>query len=474
MSDASTLLVRHVPRPSWLGLAATLVLAVGCGGSSTSASPSKDAGSLPADGASPPPGSNPDAGSTPPANGGEGGTEGGAEGGISPSACGPTIPNIPWTSPYAAWSRGIPTDPTFFPIAVWLQGSWHATELAGLGVNIYVGNNAGTDSLASTDLATLKGLGMYAIIGQDSVGLDNIDDPTIIGWWMDPDEPDNAQSDGMGGYGPPVMPSKLVTQYDAYKKADPTRPIWLGLGQGVAYADYEGRGSNPPAESGYVPASDIASFDIYPYNNCSGDANSKVTCGQFWLNASGVDNLHQWANRGQAAWSDFETTVIGAGTSDGPTPVQTASEVWLALIHSAGGVVYFIDSWEPSFREDAIFASTAMVTAVTALNQRIKSLAPELNSSTLPNLVTVTSSNAAAPVDTMVKANGTSLYVFSAIARAGTTTGSFTINGMTGNGVATVVGENRTVPVTTGTFSDAFAANGVHIYKIDLAAVTCN
>ena len=271
-----------------------------------------------------------------------------------------------------------------------------------------------------------------------------------------------------------MSPSTLVTRYNAYKAADSTRPIYLGLGQGVAFANYEGRGSNPPAESGYVPASDIISFDIYPYNNCSGDANDKMTCGQFWLNASGVDNEHMWANRNQAAWTDIETTVIGAGTSDGPTPVQTASEVWLSLIHGAAGIEYFLDTWEPKFQEDGIFKDATMVSAVTALNKEILSLAPELNSATLPNLVTVTSSNAAAPIDTMVKANGTSLYVFSAISRAGTTMGSFAVNGMTGNGTATVVGENRTVTITAGKFSDAFAANGVHIYKIDLAAVTCN
>ena len=68
-------------------------------------------------------------------------------------------PQRAWTSPYAAWSRGIPTDPSFFPIGVWLQGSWHATELAGLGINIYVGNNAGTDSLAASDLGHAEGPG---------------------------------------------------------------------------------------------------------------------------------------------------------------------------------------------------------------------------------------------------------------------------------------------------------------------------
>ena len=386
------------------------------------------------------------------------------------SACVPAIPNLAWTSPYKGWSRGISTDPSFFPIAVWLQGSWHATELAGLGVNIYVGNNAGTDPMMPSDLAILAGLGMYAIIGQDSVGLASIDDPTVVGWWMTPDEPDNAQPDD-GGYGPPVEPSALVDVYDAYKAKDPTRPVWLGLGQGVAYDAWEGRGSDAPPESGYPAASDIVSFDIYPYNNCSGDSNEMATCGQFWLNAFGVDRLHEWSDRGHAVWSDFETTVISGTT--GPTPEETSSEVWLALIHSANGVLYFIDTFTPAFREDAIFADAAMVASVTAMNKEIQSPAPELNSATIPNLVTVASSSSSAPIDTMVKAHGTSLYVFSAISRKGTATGTFEIQGMTGNASATVIGESRSVEVVGGKFSDDFAANGVHIYQVDLATAKC-
>jgi hypothetical protein len=44
---------------------------------------------------------------------------------------------------------------------------------------------------------------------------------------------------------------------------------------------------------------------------------------------------------------------------------------------------------------------------------------------------------------------------------------------MTGGGTATVVGENRTVNIAAGKFSDAFAANDVHIYQLDLTAATC-
>lgn len=389
----------------------------------------------------------------------------------------PVVPHLPWSSPYAGWSKGIPTDPSFFPIAVWLQGAWHASELAQLGINVFVGNNAGTDAMALADLATIKKLGMYAILGQDAVGLADANDPTVggtvVGWWMSPDEPDNAQPLSGGGYGPPVAPATLVAQYASYRANDPTRPIFLGLGQGVAYDGWEGRGSNAPAESGYVPAADIVDFDIYPYNDCGGDSNERVTCGQFWLNAAGVDRLHQWSQRKQAAWTDVETTVIAANSTSGPTPKQTASEVWLALIHSANGIVYFLDSWNPTFREDAIFEDPAMVAGVTALDAQIRAFAPELNSPDIPNLVDVRSGDPAVPIDTMVKANGAALYVFSAIARPGSAVASYAIQGMTGDAVAQVVGENRTIAVTRGAFSDSFAANDVHVYRIDLAAATC-
>jgi hypothetical protein len=452
-----------------VAVAATIGIAIGCGKNDAI---TPDAGGVPdAAGGVPDAGRVPDAGGANDTIADRAASDRGPDSGAH--ACVPTLPALAWTSPYAAWTRGVPTDPSFFPISVWLQGAWHATEMADLGINVYVGNNAGTDTLAAADLATLKSHGIYAIVGQDAVGLANIDDPTIVGWWLTPDEPDNAQSDGMGGYGPPVAPATMVSRYNAYKAADPTRPVYLGLGQGVAYDAWEGRGSNAPPESQYVPAADIIAFDIYPYNNCGGDANVKVTCGQFWLNAFGVDRLHQWSNRGQAVWTDFETTTIAAGTTSGPTPAQVRSEVWLGLIHGVNGVTYFVHSWEPAFREDGIFGNSTMVTAVTALNRQVKSLAPVLNSASVPSVVAVASSNSAAPIDTMVKAKGQVLYVFAAIARAGTATGTFTIAGLIGDGSATVVGESRSVAVVAGKLTDDFAASAVHIYQIDLGAIAC-
>jgi hypothetical protein len=85
----------------------------------------------------------------------------------APSGCAPAVPQPEGRSPYAGYSRGVPTDPSFFPIAVWLQGTWHAPKLlAEMGINIYVGNNAGVgaNALTARDLQTLQALGVYAIV----------------------------------------------------------------------------------------------------------------------------------------------------------------------------------------------------------------------------------------------------------------------------------------------------------------------
>jgi hypothetical protein len=194
-------------------------------------------------------------------------------------------------------------------------------------------------------------------------------------------------------------------------------------------------------------------------------------CSPFDRNALGVDRLRRWSTHNQAVWTWIEASRMGRDS--GPTPAQIRSEVWLSLIHGADGIGYFVDTWFPSFKEDGIFNTPELVTAVARLNQEIKSLAPELNSANIPNLADVTSADHSVAVDTMVKASGSSIYLFAAVSGDGTTTASYSIRGMSGNADAAVLSENRTVKVAAGQFSDEFAANGVHIYKIDLASVTC-
>jgi hypothetical protein len=132
---------------------------------------------------------------------------------------------------------------------------------------------------------------MQVICDQNEVGLKHKDDPTIVGW-MHGDEPDNAQTlPGGKGYGPPIEPKRIIEDYRKLVAADPTRPVMLNLGQGVAWDGWYGRGvrtRHAEDYSEYVKGCDIASFDIYPVAH-----DHKEVAGKLWFVASGVVRMPQ-------------------------------------------------------------------------------------------------------------------------------------------------------------------------------------
>src|SRR3954453_22651384 len=65
----------------------------------------------------------------------------------------------------------------------------------------------------------------------------------------DADEPDNAQDNGMGGYGPPVAPATLVTRYNSYKAADPARRCPSAWGRASRSTSGRGGGATRAAAS---------------------------------------------------------------------------------------------------------------------------------------------------------------------------------------------------------------------------------
>ena len=95
-------------------------------------------------------------------------------------------------TPYEKWAKGPPSDPGFFPLAVWLQAPTNAERYRKAGFNTYVGLWRGP---TEEQLATLQKAGLRLICHQNEVGLRHRDDSVIIGW-MHGDEPDNAQSLG--------------------------------------------------------------------------------------------------------------------------------------------------------------------------------------------------------------------------------------------------------------------------------------
>src|SRR5438045_4550499 len=96
----------------------------------------------------------------------------------------------PPASPYSAWTHGPPTDPGFFPIAVWLQNPSNAAKYRDAGINTYVALWRGP---TAEQLDALKAAGLKVVCHQNELGLQHKDDPAIIAW-MHGDEPDNAQA----------------------------------------------------------------------------------------------------------------------------------------------------------------------------------------------------------------------------------------------------------------------------------------
>ncbi|QDV32493.1 hypothetical protein [Tautonia plasticadhaerens] len=350
-----------------------------------------------------------------------------------------------------------------FPIAVWLQSPDNAGRYREIGINTYVALYRGP---TEEQLDKLDEAGMKAIVGQSERSLRFKDRPTITAWMHD-DEPDNAQSlpDGEG-YGPPVPPASIVEDYRAMKQADPTRPVLLNLGQGVAWDGWVGRGvrtNHPEDYPEYLEGCDIASFDIYPACH-----DREAVAGNLWYVPRGVDRLVSWTRDEKPVWCCIETTRI-SNPDHTPDPLDVRAEAWMALIHGADGLIYFCHQFEPRFIEAGLLAEPAIAREVASINRRIQELAPVLRSPDRPDLARVESSDEGVPVDSAVRRLDGVTYVLSVAMRDGETTATYRIPDL-GDALVEVLGEDRTIEAPGGSWQDRFEGYGVHLYRITPAS----
>jgi hypothetical protein len=358
------------------------------------------------------------------------------------------------------FAKGPPQTPESFPLAVWLQAPSNAERYREIGINTYVGLWRGPteEQLDALDKAQVR-----LICGQSERSLRFKDRPTIVGW-MHGDEPDNAQSLGSGkGYGPPISPATIIEGYDRIRKADPDRLVLLNLGQGVAWDGWYGRGirtNHPEDYAQYIKGCDIASFDIYPASH-----ESKEIAGNLWYVPQGVDRLRRWGEGRKVVWCCIETTRVD-NPDRKPTPEQVRSEVWMALIHGARGIIYFAHEFKPKFIEAGLLADEEMVRGVTAINRQVRELAPVLNSPDLKDAASVNSSEKTVPIDFVVKQHAGRSYLFSVAMREGGTTATFTLPGSDGAHVD-VLGEGRSIDAVGGKWEDRFSGYQVHLYRIN-------
>jgi hypothetical protein len=358
-------------------------------------------------------------------------------------------------APAVAW-RGLPDSPDYFPIAVWTQSPANAMRYRDIGINLYVGLWKGP---AEAQLAALEKAGMPVICSYS----EQFKDRKIIVGWMHGDEPDNAQPLPEGkGWGPPITPEKVLAHYRWIREQDPSRPVLLNLGQGVAWDNWHGRGvrtRHPEDYPEYAKAADILSFDIYPVTHRSPEVR-----GRLWYVGQGVRRLRQWSDVDKPVWSCIESTHI-QNPELKPTPQQTRSMVWMSLVHGARGLIYFSHQFKPRFIEAGILADPEMSAEIRRINAQIMELAPVLNSQTLPDLAAASSSEGV-PIHLLNKKHRGEIYIFAINGRDLPTRGTIAVPELKADATVTVLGEDRTITATGGKFSDDFASYEVHLYRI--------
>jgi hypothetical protein len=385
-------------------------------------------------------------------------------------------------NPYAGYANWPMKDANFFPIAVWMQSARKADQYKAAGVNLYV---AVSDRMDAKGFADFEKAVMHIICSQNPTALQYAKDHPngVIAGWMHGDEPDNAQDiknwksiedikaawpestkatlKDWGQYGPPIPPKTIVADYEQIKKNDPTRPVMLNLGVGVADETYVGRGYRARKLDDYpeyVKGCDIVSFDIYPV------VSKGAVKGNLWYVPQGVDRLVKWGEGKKAVWDCIECTHISAPPAIASGD-QIKTEVWMSLIHGSRGLIYFCHEFKPAFIEAGMLAHPEQLKAVTEVNHQILALAPVLNSPTIEGGAEVKSSDEKCPVSVMVRKFDGSTYVFAVAMRDAETTASFKLKAG-GDATAEVIDEGRTVPVKGGAFEDKFKGYGVHLYKI--------
>ena len=279
---------------------------------------------------------------------------------------------------------------------------------------------------------------------------------------------------------------------------------------------------------------DIVSADAYFFtdnNICSGTEGGSLVAGGAPLSPA---ECHRAANYG-ATVRRLRGLVRPAGSkpvwafvelghpfseSDWPTitPPQVRAAVWQSLIAGARGIVYFNHSFSGPDQTQHILrdgsqpgsAYAPIRSVVTATDRQIRALAPVLNSPTVssgwsqgPGTTAMVKWVNGAAGKKRCKSKGKKckkakgkkaskkkqckskkgkkckkakktkgkLYLFAGSAGS-SVEGRFSLR-CVGNADAAVMGENRTVPVRNGSFSDRFAdGNAIHIYRIDTRCAT--
>lgn len=399
---------------------------------------------------------------------------------------------IPWEGGPQYWAQFSKanatgwTDPNFFPISVFFGSAAtnHVASLKDAGINLYMGVEHSPQTFPLTNVTSQ---GIYAMPGVQEwtpaeVGNNNM----AVAWFIS----DELEMGMNSQYQNPTEAQLLQEQTNWVNQArgyNDGRFAHANFGNGILRTFWA-----TTTMSQHEMLMDSSSADKYTYTSPDvADIIDGAHDAPDWPNGTPVpraysygwqaDQMKRFQNPtdSRPIWTFVETArpylnEAGAGTI---TPNQISGAVWSALIHEARGIAYFQHNNDSAYGGNySIVEITAVHNAVKAINAKVASLAPVLNTQSYYNTTVdvngftyyrFTFNNG---TDTMLKTYNNYAYIFAGLGM-GHSTGSKTFTlptGVTGTTVE-VVGESRNISVSGGQFSDTFAAEySNHVYKIAL------
>lgn len=372
---------------------------------------------------------------------------------------------------YGRWSNSFPTDPSFFPVAVFnsdgIDGS--PAKYKQLGITVVFNFYHGLTPAMETQSAAA---GMYVVDGPDATS-------PLVKAVIPGDEPDgdgtvyctgdpNNPNDGVVSWLQPlcvvgadgrVTAASVNVMADEIRRRDPSRPVVVQVTKPVAI----GEGLYDPNRAPYLAGSDICSFDYYPLT----DPYEASFNPQVWNQYNAVQEMRRLAGNAKPIGAFIELSRLFANGVRVPSPAQIRAETWQALIAGARWISWFKNDFSPGGTNDVLLDQryVQVQDTVKALGAEMHAMAPWLNGPYVSGAATV----AAGQVNYSVRTDDarTHINLFAATKQAAAQDVTFDVHSLPDGTQVQVLGEVRSLTVAGGRITDSFTGEtGVHTYQL--------
>lgn len=262
---------------------------------------------------------------------------------------------------------------------------------------------------------------------------------------------------------PRALPKDVQAEYEAIRKADPSRPVFMTLTGNFhphfgKWTDQQ-RASLYPA---YIKAADVVGYDIYPIYGWNKpewiylvhDATALL------VKLAGPRPVYSWIETSKGGqWT-------GALENQKPvTPQDIRAEVWMSICGGATAIGYFTHVWKPSYSQFGVPDENRK--ALRQINDQITRLAPAILGDRPPSAVKLEGAGDV-KLAVMARKHAGRLYVFAVNydERKVAASPTIQIEGLPAGSQVEVVDEDRTLRSEAGSFADTFEPLAVHVYSV--------